>query len=170
MYYCIKSTFLLLSSFLLLVALGLHCCEAFSSCSKRGFSSLQCAGFSLGWFLLLRSTDSRRMGFNSLRYTGLAALQNLPRPGIESTSPALAGRFLFTVAQGKSALSSLYISMLSKLSFLLNNYIHETTIFACWLYFFLNWVKIILYLSKLKICIQESSKVEVDNVFSGKGR
>ena len=30
-----------------------------------GYSSLQCAGFSLWWPLLLRSTGSSRMGFNS---------------------------------------------------------------------------------------------------------
>ena len=30
-----------------------------------GYSSLPCEGFSLQWLLLLCSTDSRRMGFNS---------------------------------------------------------------------------------------------------------
>ena len=32
---------------------------------SRGYSSLQCAGFSLRWLLLLRSTGSRRAGFSS---------------------------------------------------------------------------------------------------------
>ena len=32
---------------------------------SRGYSSLQCAGFSLQWLLLLRSTGSRHMGFSS---------------------------------------------------------------------------------------------------------
>ena len=30
-----------------------------------GYSSLRCAGFSLWWLLLLRSTGSRRAGFSS---------------------------------------------------------------------------------------------------------
>ena len=33
--------------------------------ASRGYSSLQCAGFSLRWLLLLWSTGSRRMGFSS---------------------------------------------------------------------------------------------------------
>ena len=32
---------------------------------SRGYSLLQCAGFSLWWFLLLRSMSSRCMGFSS---------------------------------------------------------------------------------------------------------
>ena len=31
--------------------------------ASEGYSSLQCAGFSLQWLLLLRSTGSRRAGF-----------------------------------------------------------------------------------------------------------
>ena len=33
--------------------------------ASRGYSSLQCAGFSLQWLLLLWSTGSRRTGFSS---------------------------------------------------------------------------------------------------------
>ena len=33
--------------------------------ASEGYSSLQCAGFSLQWLLLLQSTGSRRMGFSS---------------------------------------------------------------------------------------------------------
>ena len=33
--------------------------------ASGGFSSLRCAGFSLRWLLLLRSTGSRRVGFSS---------------------------------------------------------------------------------------------------------
>ena len=79
-------------------------------------SLLQCAGFSLRWLLLLRSTGSRHTGFSSC---GLQALErrlsscgaqalllsgmwDLPGPGIEPVSPALAGGFLATVPPGKS--------------------------------------------------------------------
>ena len=52
---------------LFLAVLGLSCCtQAFSSCGERGgYSSLRCAGFSLRWLLLLRSTGSRHVGFSS---------------------------------------------------------------------------------------------------------
>ena len=33
--------------------------------ASRGYSSLQCTGFSLQWLLLLRSMGSRRAGFSS---------------------------------------------------------------------------------------------------------
>ena len=33
--------------------------------ASGGYCSLRCAGFSLQWLLLLRSTGSRRVGFNS---------------------------------------------------------------------------------------------------------
>ena len=33
--------------------------------ASGGYSSLRCAGFSLQWLLLLRSTGSRRTGFSS---------------------------------------------------------------------------------------------------------
>ena len=52
--------------YLFLAALGLRCCaQAFSGFSERGYSSLQCAGFSLQWLLLLRSTGSRCASFSS---------------------------------------------------------------------------------------------------------
>ena len=44
--------------YLFFAALGLRCCvRAFSSCSKRGYSLLQCAGFSCGaWALGVRAS------------------------------------------------------------------------------------------------------------------
>ena len=84
---------------------------------------LQCAGFSLQWLLLLWSTGSRRMGFSScgtqLSSCSLRALEHrlsscgawaqllrgmwdLPGPGIEPMSPALAGGFLTTAPPGNS--------------------------------------------------------------------
>ena len=51
-------------------------------------------GFSLQWLLLLRSTGSRVCGHQELWLVGLVAscMWSLPRPGIEPTSLALAGR------------------------------------------------------------------------------
>ena len=56
---------------LFLAALGLRCC-AFIAVRRLslvvesgGYSSFRCAGFSVQWLLLLRSTGSRHAGFSS---------------------------------------------------------------------------------------------------------
>ena len=81
-----------------------------------GYSSLRCTGFSLRWLLLLRSTGFRRKGFSScgsralehrLSSCGaqaqlLSSMWDLPGPGLEPESPALAGGFLTTAQPGKS--------------------------------------------------------------------
>ena len=98
-----------------------------------GYSLLRCAGFSW-WLLLLRSVGSRCAGFSScdvrasvvvahwLSSCGLRALEHrlsscsaralflcgmwdLPGPGLEPVSPALAGGFLTTAHQGSPNLS-----------------------------------------------------------------
>ena len=58
-HYFLKNKFI----YLFLAALCLLCrARAFSSCSDRGYSLLQCVDFSLRWLLLLWSTGSRRTG------------------------------------------------------------------------------------------------------------
>ena len=83
-----------------------------------GHSSLWCAGFLLQWLLLLRNTGSRHTDFSScgsralerrLSSCGawaqlLRGMWDLPGPGIEPVSPALAGRFLTTAPTGKPPL------------------------------------------------------------------
>ena len=85
--------------------------------ASGGYSSLRCAGFSLRWLLLLQSTGSRRMGFSSCSTWSralerrpsscgawaqlLRGMWDLPRPGLEPLSPALAGGFLTTAPPGK---------------------------------------------------------------------
>ena len=78
-------------------------------------SSLWCAGFSLRWLLLLRSTGSRRAGFSSCgsrapermlsscgaRAQLLRGMWDPPGRGLEPMSPALAGRFSTTAPPGK---------------------------------------------------------------------
>ena len=75
-----------------------------------GYSSLRCAGL-LWWLLLLRSTGSRREGFSSCgaRDQLLRGMWDLPGPGLEPMSPALAGRFLTTAPPGKPRSLSLKI-------------------------------------------------------------
>ena len=66
--------------------------------ASRGYSSLQCAGFSLQWLLLLWSTGPRSAGFSSCGAQAwlLRGMWNLPGPGLEPVSPTMAGRFLTT--------------------------------------------------------------------------
>ena len=118
--------------YLFLAALGLRCCVGFSLVvASRGYSSLWCTGFSLRWLLLLWSTGSRCSGFSScgtwaqqLWHAGsvvvarrlsscgtwaqlLRGMWDLPGPGFEPVSPALAGGFLTTVPRWKPKLNDL---------------------------------------------------------------
>ena len=91
-------------------------CAGFSLvAASGGCSSLLCEGFSLWWLLLLRSTGSRRAGFSSCgsgalerrlsscgaRALLLRGMWDLPGPGLEPVSPALAGGFLTTAPPRK---------------------------------------------------------------------
>ena len=82
--------------------------------ASRGYSSLRCTGFSLQQLLLLWSTGSRCVGFSSCgsRAQLLCGMWDLPGPGLEPVSPALAGRFLTTVQPGKFPRVILLISRL----------------------------------------------------------
>ena len=91
-------------------------CGLFLAAASGGYSSLCCAGFSLWWLLLLRSTGSTCTGFSScglqalehrLRSCGawaqlLCGLWDLPGPELKPVSPALAGGFLTAKPPGKS--------------------------------------------------------------------
>ena len=95
-----------------MAALGLHrWAWAFSSCGERGLHFVSVHGL-----LLLRSTGPRRASFSScgsralerrLSSCGACAwllhgMWDLPGPGLEPVSPALAGGFLTTAPWGKS--------------------------------------------------------------------
>ena len=83
--------------------------------ASGGYSSLRCVGFSLRWLFLLRSMGSRHAGFRSCglralerrlssccaRASLLRGMWELPEPGLEPLSPALAGGFLTTAPLGK---------------------------------------------------------------------
>ena len=68
--------------------------------ASRSHSSSQCAGLSLSRPLLLRSTGSRHAGSVVVAH-GPSCSRDLPRPGLEPVSPALAGRFSTTAPPGK---------------------------------------------------------------------
>ena len=83
--------------------------------ARGGYSSLRCTGFSLRWLLSLWSTGSRHTSFSSCgsralerslsscgtRAQLLCGMWDLPGPGLEPVSPALAGGFLATAPPGK---------------------------------------------------------------------
>ena len=90
-------------------------CGLFLVAASGGYSLLRYTGFSLRWLLLLHIMGSRRASFSScglqaleLRLSScgtraqlLCGMWDLPGPGIEPVSPALAGRFLTTAPPGK---------------------------------------------------------------------
>ena len=77
-----------------MAVLGLRfCARAFSSCGKRGPLFIAVRGP-----LLLRSNRLRNCGSGAQLLCGM---WDLPRPGLELVSPALAGRFSTTAPPGK---------------------------------------------------------------------
>ena len=84
--------------------LGLHCCaRAFSSYGERGLLLVAVRGLLIAVASLLPSTGSRRTGFSSCGALAslLRGMWDLPGPGLELMSPALAGGFLTTAPPGK---------------------------------------------------------------------
>ena len=84
--------------------------------TSKAYSSFWCSGFLLPWFLLLWIIGCRCEGFSSCSLQSLEQVSvsygrqvqllcnmwNLPRPGIQPMSPAMAGGFLSAVPLGKS--------------------------------------------------------------------
>ena len=110
---CMKEFLFLFFYFLLLAVLGLHCCPcAFSSCGEKGATlccgarAYHCSGFSCcgAWALGARASVVVACGLSSCgaRAQLLHSTWDLPGPGIEPMSPALAGGFLTTASPGKS--------------------------------------------------------------------
>ena len=78
--------------------------------ASGGHSSSRCGDLSLSWPLLLRGTGSRCAGSVAVAQgpSCSAACGDLPRPGPEPVSPALAGRFSTTAPPGKPPVPHLY--------------------------------------------------------------
>ena len=114
-----------------MTALGLQCCSGdFSSWGSRGYFFVSAHGLFIAvaslvngeqvlcaWTLIFAARQLRSCG-SQAREPGLQQLWqmtwllrnlwNLPRPGIDPVSPALAGRFLSTVPPGRSFFSFLF--------------------------------------------------------------
>ena len=89
---------------LFMAVLGLHfCARAFSSCGKRGPLFIAVRGpLSITASLVAEHRlQTRRFSSCGSRAQSLRGMWDLPRPGLEPVSPALAGRFSTTVPPGK---------------------------------------------------------------------
>ena len=87
-----------------MAVLGLRfCARAFSSCSERGPLFIAVRG---PLTIAASLVEEHRLQTHRLSSCGLQAqlpcgMWDLPRPGLEPVSPALAGRFSTTVPPGK---------------------------------------------------------------------
>ena len=84
--------------------LGLHfCARAFSSCGKRGplFIAVPRPLTITASLVAEHRLQTRRLSNCGSRAQRLRGMWDLPRPGLEPVSPALAGRFSAAAPQGK---------------------------------------------------------------------
>ena len=101
--------------------LGLHfCARAFSSCGKRGplFITVRGPLTIVASLVVEHRLQMRRLSSCGSRTQLLHGMWDLPRPGLEPVSSALAGRFSTTVPPGKP----LYVS------YLILNILHQNTL------------------------------------------
>ena len=87
-----------------MAVLGLRfCARAFSSCGKRGplFIAVRRPLTIVASLVAERRLQTRRLSSCGSRAQPLRGMWDLPRPGLESMSPALAGRFSTTAPPGK---------------------------------------------------------------------
>ena len=93
-----------------MAVLGLRfCARAFSSCSKRGplFSAVRGPLTTAASLVEEHRLQTRRLSNCGSRASLLRGIWDLPRPGLEPVSPALAGRFSTTAPPGKPLCHSL---------------------------------------------------------------
>ena len=106
---CVLFFFLINFIYLFMVALGLHFyARAFSSCGKLGplFIAV-CGPLTIAASLVAEHRlQTRRLSNCGSRALLLCGMWDLPRPGLEPVSPALAGRLSTTASPGKP----LYVS------------------------------------------------------------
>ena len=98
--------------YLFLAVLGLRfCARAFSSCGKRGplFIAVRGPLIIAASLVAEHRLQTRRLSSCGSRAQLLRGMWDLPRPGLEPVSPALAGRLSTTAPPGKPCLHYLNI-------------------------------------------------------------
>ena len=95
--------FIYLFMYVCTAVLGLRfCARAFSSCGKRGPLFIAVRGLTIAASLVAEHRlQTRRLSNCGSRAQLLSGMWDLPRPGLEPVSPALAGRFSTTAPPGK---------------------------------------------------------------------
>ena len=97
-----------------MAVLGLRfCARAFSSCGERGPLFIVVRGplTIVASLVAEHRLQTRRLSGCGSRAQLLRGMWDLPRPGLELVSPALAGRFSTTAPPGKPCLAFLNISL-----------------------------------------------------------
>ena len=92
--------------------LGLRlCARAFSSCGKRGplFIAVRGPLTVTASLVAEHRLQTRRLSSCGARAQLLRGMRDLPRPGLEPVSPALAGRFSTTAPPGKPQFLNSYL-------------------------------------------------------------
>ena len=87
-----------------MAVLGPHlCARAFSRCGERGplFIAVRGPLTVAASLLVEHRLQTRRLSNCGTRAQPLRGMRDLPRPGLEPVSPALAGRFSTTAPPGK---------------------------------------------------------------------
>ena len=101
--------------YLFMAVLGLRFyARAFSSCSKRGplFIAVRGPLTIVASLVAEHRLQTRRLSNCGSRAQPLCGMRDLPRPGLEPVSPALAGRFSTTAPPGTPPLILIYIAKL----------------------------------------------------------
>ena len=122
----------------LIAVLGLHfCARALPSCGKRGplFIAVRGPLTVVASLVAEHRLQTRRLSNCGSQAQPLCGMWDLPRPGLEPASPALAGRFSTTAPPGKPPLTYFLRTvfnvimeiekMLDVFVFRLNSYIHD---------------------------------------------
>ena len=153
--------FLKLIYFFIFIALGLHCCRwAFSSCGEQGLLFTEVCGL-----LTVVASQSTAIGSCGTQAQLFGGMWNLPGPGIEPVSPALAGTFLSTVPPER--FSTLYHTKKESFltPFLSSSFVSGLLPQASWVFRGLSWFQ---YLKKLRVLISHRRENSVRDKVIGK--
>ena len=109
-----------------MAVLGLRfCARAFSSCGKWGplFIAVRGPLIIAASLVAEHRLQTRRLSNCGSRAQLLRGMWDLPRPGLEAVSPALAGRFSTTAPPGKPKIMDVLIRLI--LVIILNIYLYQ---------------------------------------------
>ena len=112
LYFFIFYFLFFLKIYLLIALLGLRfCARAFCSCGKRGplFITMRRPLTIMASLVAEHRLQTRRLSSCGSRAQPLRGMWDLPKPGLEPASPALAGRFSTTAPPGKPSYFILFV-------------------------------------------------------------